>query len=271
MRYLVVATIAAFLLGPVLSACAKPCEDLEQTNENFSALASCVVGEFFADCGGTSEPILACALGGNSVDCRWFVGGAPPSPYVATGCTESDCCVNGEWPITCETHQVFGATLDRALQGWGTDSWTRSRALTVDVLENPSVANDTPFACSSECSFEFERSPCCGYTDQMAHLRVLDTVVISPRTDNSGSGWTPVVEVVPEENKARVCAYRFDDDVGFECPAQEVVCATSGTIELAYVPDTASAAIGLVGRLVAEFDTFTLTGSFEVTSADDSL
>ena len=239
-------------------------------DDGVDVLAGCVVGEFFADCGGTKEAVLACVLAADSGDCRWFVGGAVPAPYQATGCTSDGCCDNGEWPLTCESHYPYGAPLDRALQGWGTDPWDLNRALGVDVVVNPAVVADIPFDCSKQCTFEFERSPCCGYTEQVAYLELLDTLVIWPATDQGASGWTPVIEIVPQQAKARICAYRFDDVIEFECPSRDVLCASSGALELTAIPETAADAIGIEGKLVATFDGFSLSGSFAITSADDS-
>lgn len=62
------------------------------------SILDCQRAQFWADCGGSGGPTLACMNG----DCVWFSTGCVAPPYVATDCSASDVCcdasADGPWP-----------------------------------------------------------------------------------------------------------------------------------------------------------------------------
>jgi hypothetical protein len=74
------------------------------------SLGDCPHGLYWAECGGTGEPVLGCEsdLG----DCRWFQGGVTASGYTVSDCPPTDPCCYGGWPFA--DFAPTGPTLARA-------------------------------------------------------------------------------------------------------------------------------------------------------------
>src|SRR3989304_1833811 len=65
-----------------------------------SPLQDCTFGLFFASCGTTAAPVLACSESAGR--CKWFTGGCPAG-YRASDCpVDNVCChtkADGLWPV----------------------------------------------------------------------------------------------------------------------------------------------------------------------------
>ncbi len=89
--------LAEVVLVSLVVGCAATSEFDACPGGNAPSLESCEAGLFDADCGGTGDPVLACAG-----DCKWFVGGCPAEGYRPIDCPLGDpFCVetaDGQWP-----------------------------------------------------------------------------------------------------------------------------------------------------------------------------
>ena len=139
------------------------------------------VGDGFAECGGTSEPRLAC-MG----DCKWFLGGCVPLEYTASPCsTDAMCCVDDfPFPITDSTARYQRSYLiERDAR-----VWDRSALHGLAVVIDPSVV--APATVTVVCS-----GPCAPTSSSLCRLE--PGQIIQAR-DQFGYDDTPTIVIGPQ-------------------------------------------------------------------------
>lgn len=92
------------------------------------ALDDCVHGAFYADCGGTGEPVFGC----NNTSCLWFTHSC-----VAEGFTQADCTAEN---LCCEA--VNGGT-------WPFRSWQPPGGYAAGVVEDVAAIGRRPFTAAA--------------------------------------------------------------------------------------------------------------------------
>ncbi|MCC6524460.1 MAG: hypothetical protein IT373_17525 [Polyangiaceae bacterium] len=61
-------------------------------------LSECEHGLYWAECGGTGEPVLGCDR--ETGDCRWFSGGVTARGHAVSDCPTTEACCHDQWPFT---------------------------------------------------------------------------------------------------------------------------------------------------------------------------
>jgi hypothetical protein len=231
------------------------------TTAPVSSLASCFVGDFFADCGGSGAPVLACR--DDVSDCRWFTGGVIASGYDASTCSSTNICCVDRWPFSDGAHE---SPLNQDVYHHGTQPWDRTRAMTVPVTIDPSLPAGTGmFACTGSPPNSFQPSPCRDVnTAGFYRGGHPGTVWMIVGDTTSGAGWYPHIEIDPTTSMARICTNYMNDAISAGCPFSEsyYYCAQSGTLTLSKLPASDDDFTDLHGRYSVDFGPFQLTASF---------
>ncbi len=224
----------------------------------------CRIGFFFADCGGSGPPVLACRL---TNECRWFQHRCVAEEYEPSSCSPSrTCCIpnarrgpEGLWPFaktSFVTERPFSDLLAENLSAWGRAGWDVARHLTLPVEVEPRLPQVRPIVRCAE--IDGDRGPC--------DLGVLD--IASPRhnslyfvfrTPRARPSWALTVEVIDDRAGAlvaRVCRVVVPEvEPEGDCGSERApACATSGSLTLSRFPLDDHELPALSGRVVADFD-----------------
>ena len=139
------------------------------------SLSDCPHGLYWAECGGTGEPVLGCEseLG----DCRWFQGGVTARGYTVSDCPPTDPCCYGGWPFA--DFAPTGPTLARArLHMSLLRSGPQARRGPSEVSVVADLFDDTYVGLIRSVSGSFEGMGSGGYVD-----RVGESVVLTAGSD----------------------------------------------------------------------------------------
>jgi hypothetical protein len=224
----------------------------------------CRLGFFFADCGGSGPPVLACSFAN---DCRWFVHGCVAEGYETSSCSpERACCIPnkrrgeaGLWPFfepSFMTARPFADQLSQNLTAWGRAGWDVERHLTIPVEIAPRLPAASPqVRCAGTGQ---DPGPC--------DAGLLD--VANPRSNSlyftfrapAPASWALSVEVIDDrigQLRARICRVPVPaaTTAAGDCGANfEPECARSGSLVLNAFPIDVYRAPLLAGRLQADFE-----------------
>ncbi len=256
-----------FLVSGVLALAATACGGDQSLAEACGGeqppLNQCFVGDFVADCGGDSTPVLACASP-SGADCRWFESGCVALGYQPSDCPNSDICCHADWPF----EELKPFELERQLFGLGTQPWTRERELTVSVtVDSTLTVSETTFVCEGTDPERGSNTPCTGWMG-VPQARFGGTLVLA--SPNSGvSGWYPWLELDLEHAggpMARVCLYTYTDVYTGQCPQdRDASCAVSGTLAINRIPAKGEDLSGLLASVDVQFASgFRLSGTVAV-------
>lgn len=228
------------------------------------SILECFVGDFFADCGGTSEPTFGCLDDGT---CTWFVGGVTAAGFRQSPCSAAELCCRDSWPF-----QAFPSpndwdlisSIEAQLDGFGTIPWNATRAMALDLAADDALTTAGPNVVCNGPETDFEGSPCQVGASLEALPAMQDTFSITLRKAFPDHGWHLWIEAVPQAQEARACMSPYTDDFNRRCFSDaDIVCATSGQLTLNEFPDSYSNVSDLMGRLSAEFpDGIEITAEF---------
>lgn len=235
------------------------------------AIEDCARGYFFAECGGTGEPKLACADRGDARDeCYWFSGGCVARGFSPTTCPADDVCCHDAssgdrgWPYP---ESKFPGVYER-LYAFGLGPWDRTRAMNVDVEIDPTLtAAGNAWTTCDEVPSLSGASPCEAPEPGYSSGTLGATLVLL--SQSSGLfGWNPLIEIDPMTQRARVCAYRYTDVSQLSCTVSDAVCADAGTVTLTRLPSTDAEIAGVGVAVEVTFEgTYGFAGSFTLPSA----
>lgn len=220
----------------------------------------CATGGFFANCGGEGQPTLGCNAA--TEDCRWFTTGTVAEGYTSSSCSHEDICCEDDQPFTSSDF----AFANKHLEFWGYEPWDETRSMTLGVTISDNLLYEA-LSCSGEDNLGV-LSPCSeGATvshDDQAIAELRDTLIVTMPFEGI-AGWTPIIEIDPQTNKARVCTGRYTDTIAPRCSGSAYLCAESGSVELSESISEGMSNTPLV-RITANFGEFTLSGTIQVVS-----
>jgi hypothetical protein len=224
-------------------------------------LMDCRTGFFFADCGGDSEPVLACSW---LNDCRWFLHGCVAEEYDPSPCrAEQPFCLAGSpfEPDSFVRQAPYAQRLAEGLQAWGERSYQVDAAFTVPVDIQPELHTRFP---DVRCSGPHASGGPCGLG--LADLADPQTsslhfVFRGPTLYN---GWALTVEMLDDragEMKARICRVLtpplwtsiWASAAAHDMLGRAAVCAERGTLALSLFPIYLGAQSELRAQLTADF------------------
>jgi hypothetical protein len=202
------------------------------------ALDACpVVGPFFASCGGSGPPRLAC----KDTDCMWFTTSCVAKGFVASECLATNiCCQEHGFPYTQdEIEQPSWDALPSLMWQYGTQPWDETRAMNVDVVVDPSLGHAaTP---GITCTPSGGVATVCDSRNQSIAVNwIAQNDWISFRLGSAiwPAGQVLRVDIDPARRRARVCQAFYTDAIVHQCHSMAVSCAASGTITLPSLPAT---------------------------------
>jgi hypothetical protein len=102
------------------------------------SLDECFVGDFFAECGPSGAPGLACSPSGRAGGrgCFWFSGPCVPPGFSLSACSEQNLCCAQGWPYA---DQAYYADLHPYLYAYGNGAWSAAREINIAVVVDPSI------------------------------------------------------------------------------------------------------------------------------------
>lgn len=189
-------------------------------------LDQCYRGGVFAECEGTAEPVVGCSQ--EKQLCLWFVGGCLAQTFEPA----ADAWAAGNLP--------FGPLTPF----WGSEPWTRERALNLAVVEDDDESEMLDVLC--QCDVQMEQAPpvwreaecfrgggiCEG--ERLAwvwsgwNLPNTMMVVDVYRLDQL-AGYSLIIEAAPSLSRARACLVPFSD---ISVPMPEPLCASEGLVRV---------------------------------------
>jgi hypothetical protein len=223
----------------------------------------CRIGFFFADCGGSGPPVLACRF---TNECRWFLHACVSEEYEPSSCSpDRTCCIpnarrgpGGLWPFartSFVTERPFSDALAENLAGWGSAGWDVERHLLVPVEVDLALPPVRPIV---RChGVDGDPGPCdAGLLDVASPL--LNSLYFTFRTPRANPSWALSVEVIDDragELRARICRVpvRSTEPAGDCGGGPGAQCATAGALRLNGFPVEPARVPSLTGRLVADF------------------
>ena len=217
--------------------------------DSAATTATCFVGAAFAECPGSSKPAAYCSAD-DSDGCRWISNGCPTKPFVAP--LTPDCsCTSGTCPST--KHSMAGFVLQ-----YGTDPWTRARAMTVTAsidrnLKKPAAPVIDCTGSSVDC--QGNANPCCkqlpGTPPEpvtiIANQSRPGTFITTLTVKGALAGWYLLIEadLAGANPAARVCRLAFSDALNCTPRPDYPDCATAGQLRLS--ADPKSTPLELIG------------------------
>jgi len=199
------------------------------------AIADCTTGDFWAYCGGSGPPRLACS----EAQCSWFTTSCLASGYEGSDCAADAICCHDAYPfVRTSTTLSRDFALFRQLWGHGAQPRDGDRALDIEVEIDPALEHATVpgFTCTppggpgtvcdpltrSAAMFEGVGGDRITFTlgDKLAFLY----------------GVLKHVEIDAARRRARVCDFFFTDAITWRCHAMPVLCYTAGTLTLPEIP-----------------------------------
>jgi len=128
------------------------------------SLASCEVGLFRADCGGSGPATFACdPVSGQQ--CRWFATACVAREFLASDCGYGDPCCHGSpghsWPFESGWTASDSAGAVEDIAACGSEPVTDHRPAPIDVTVDPAVSPTVPsrVVCDSAVRREFCAAP----------------------------------------------------------------------------------------------------------------
>ncbi len=231
----------------------------------------CRVGYFFAECGGSGDPVFAChGLG----DCRWFLHACVAEGYVPSVCSSAAVSCNSGSPFDTESflHEPpYTQIVAGELGALGKQPWDAERDMTLDVTVDPKLLQTTPsVVCSGPHT---QRGPCSALLPSVEVAQPQQSSLHfawggpSPR-----AGWLLSVEIIDDVQgrlRARVCRVAqpsfdvFEVDGITSALAGEPVCANAGKLVISGFPVESPSVRALAARVDAVFpDGATIRASF---------
>jgi hypothetical protein len=219
----------AILVG--LAACRGGTEALTNCpGEQQPSIADCYVGEFFADCGGSGPPRLAC----NDQQCLWFAADCGPAGFEASDCPADDICCHDGWPFPAAGYST-ALTLD--LYAFGPEPWDRTSHVALGVVVDPTLTGTTTqVTCSGPNPNLAAYDPCADPVEVTAFQGGTARVRAWPG-EPFRAGWYLWIEIVDDGSGglgARACAAEMIDTM--VCPGAAPLCASAGTITISQLP-----------------------------------
>ena len=172
-------------------------------------LSDCDHGLYWADCGGSGDPVLGCDR--ETGDCRWFSGGVTARGHAASDCRSDDPCCHGNWPFSdftpsnsTRTYVVEQLSLlhPRVIQG---------DDLNLEPILRNAVSVDLGLTeMTTRGTVRF--SDCCSFSSTVQPVRVGNSVVVTYRAGRDRyeleilvgdtlAEWSARLYLVREENR----------------------------------------------------------------------
>jgi hypothetical protein len=242
---LVVAALASALAGCATEPDDAGCGSLRPS------LASCFRGLYWADCGGSGDPALACSeLDGS---CLWFTHGCVASAYRPIGCpVENVCCESssaGPWPYPDDWRPAdMTQRLAEDVALFGAMPITRESPADIVVVADEAIV--APVAPTASCTEGLDLQLCddaSSFPIMMPDVRFVGDAIVVTLRNRFRHVQDLIVEIVPNDDGSGGIArvfLRLQSDLLREEP----VCAVdyvelpeqSGTMVVSSFAPTAS-------------------------------
>ena len=201
-------------------------------------LTDCFEGAYFADCGGSGHPRIACSDARSFAEaCRWFSTACVPRGFRETPCRSGDVCCDLRHAPPPFDDDTYSELLQ---EHFGDAVWTRDLAAVIPVAQGDWITGASSVTCTLDGEPYVSAGPCWDEWEGEV-TRVLARDMLSVLYLHSGfQSWLFWIEIDPERSMARACRFSRGDGVPLGCfegvSPPPVDCAVSGSLELSDTP-----------------------------------